>query len=60
VLFTMLVIFHYYVDGLIWRFREYPELRALLPARPVSSSGACGGPSDAIRTPTGLSPGDIE
>jgi len=56
----MLVIFHYYVDGLIWRFREYPELRALLPARPVSSSGACGGPSDAIRTPTGLSPGDIE
>ncbi|MDX1932997.1 MAG: hypothetical protein SFU56_10360 [Capsulimonadales bacterium] len=27
---TMLVIFHYYTDGLIWRFREYPELRALL------------------------------
>jgi len=28
--FTMLVLYHYYVDGLIWRFREYPELRALL------------------------------
>jgi hypothetical protein len=28
--FTMVVLFHYYVDGLIWRFREYPELRALL------------------------------
>lgn len=28
--FTMLVLFHYTVDGLIWRFREYPELRAML------------------------------
>lgn len=28
--FTMVVIFHYYVDGLVWRFREYPDLRALL------------------------------
>ena len=32
--FTMIVIFHYYVDGLIWRFRESPELRSLLPPRP--------------------------
>lgn len=28
--FTMCVIFHYYVDGLIWRFRDYPELREML------------------------------
>jgi hypothetical protein len=28
--FTMIVLYHYYVDGLIWRFRESPELRALL------------------------------
>lgn len=28
--FTMAVIFHYYVDGLIWKFRDYPELRKLL------------------------------
>ncbi len=28
--FTMVVIFHYYVDGLVWRFRDYPELRELL------------------------------
>lgn len=28
--FTMIVLFHYYVDGLVWRFREYPDLRALL------------------------------
>jgi hypothetical protein len=26
----MIVIFHYYVDGLVWRFRDYPELRELL------------------------------
>jgi hypothetical protein len=25
--FTMIVLWHYYVDGLIWRFRDYPELR---------------------------------
>lgn len=31
--FTAVVVFHYYVDGLIWRFRDYPELRDLLPAR---------------------------
>ncbi|GAB4460006.1 MAG: hypothetical protein OHK0029_23340 [Armatimonadaceae bacterium] len=31
--FTMVVIFHYYVDGLIWRFRDYPELRELLRSR---------------------------
>jgi hypothetical protein len=28
--FAMVVLFHYYADGLIWRFREQPELRALL------------------------------
>jgi hypothetical protein len=28
--FTMIVVFHYYVDGLIWRFRDYPELREML------------------------------
>lgn len=28
--FTMVVVFHYYVDGLIWRMRDYPELRSLL------------------------------
>ena len=28
--FTMIVLFHYYVDGLVWRFRDYPKLRALL------------------------------
>ncbi len=38
--FTMLVIFHYYVDGLIWRFREYPELRALLKPAPSGTATA--------------------
>ncbi|MCS6822296.1 MAG: hypothetical protein NZ551_10550 [Microscillaceae bacterium] len=28
--FTMVVIYHYYVDGLIWRFSKEPELRKLL------------------------------
>lgn len=28
--FTMLVIWHYYVDGRIWKFSEDPELRDLL------------------------------
>jgi hypothetical protein len=28
--FAALVLFHYYADGLIWRFREYPELKKLL------------------------------
>ncbi len=28
--FTMIVIYHYYVDGLIWRFRDYPSLRKQL------------------------------
>jgi hypothetical protein len=31
--FTMVVIFHYFVDGLIWKFRESPELRDLLRPR---------------------------
>jgi hypothetical protein len=33
--FTMVVLFHYYVDGLIWRFREYPELGELLKPGPT-------------------------
>lgn len=32
--FTMLVIWHYYIDGRIWRFSQDPELRDLVqPAR---------------------------
>lgn len=31
--FTMLVIFHYYIDGKVWKLRDYPELRALLTRR---------------------------
>ena len=27
---TMLVIFHYYVDGFVWKFSDYPDLRKLL------------------------------
>jgi len=38
--FTMLVIWHYYVDGKIWRFSEDPELRDLLrPAEPPTPRG---------------------
>jgi hypothetical protein len=34
--FTMIVLFHYYVDGLIWRFRDDPDLRNLLrPSEPA-------------------------
>lgn len=43
--FTMLVLFHYYVDGLIWRLRDYPELRALL--RPSSARGPHPTPNDS-------------
>jgi hypothetical protein len=28
--FTMIVLFHYFVDGLIWRMRDDPELRTLI------------------------------
>ena len=28
--FTMIVIYHYYIDGLVWRFGKNPELRKLL------------------------------
>jgi hypothetical protein len=31
--FTMLVIWHYYVDGRIWKFSEDPELRDLLSSQ---------------------------
>ena len=33
--FTMLVIWHYYVDGRIWKFSQDPELREML--RPAAS-----------------------
>jgi len=29
--FTMIVIYHYLVDGLIWKFSQQPELRCLFP-----------------------------
>lgn len=32
--FTMVVVWHYYVDGLIWRMSDYPELRKVLLPRP--------------------------
>lgn len=36
---TMLVLFHYYIDGRIWRLREAPELWAMLePGLPARSS----------------------
>jgi len=41
--FAMLVLFHYYVDGLVWRMREYPELRSLLPRREAPPVGAGAG-----------------
>ena len=25
--FAMLILFHYYIDGKVWRFRDYPKLR---------------------------------
>lgn len=31
--FTMVVIYHYAVDGVIWRFSRYPELRQVMFAR---------------------------
>ncbi|MBI3505164.1 MAG: hypothetical protein HY059_10000 [Proteobacteria bacterium] len=31
--FSMVVLYHYFVDGLIWRFREEPELSRLLLSR---------------------------
>jgi hypothetical protein len=30
---TMIVVFHYYVDGLIWKLRDNPELKSLLISR---------------------------
>ncbi len=32
--FSMVVIYHYYVDGKIWKMRESPELREALLAQP--------------------------
>ncbi len=28
--FTMVVVYHYYVDGLIWKFGRDPELRQVM------------------------------
>jgi hypothetical protein len=36
--FTMVVIFHYYVDGLIWRTRDDPWLKTMLE-NPVTKQG---------------------
>jgi hypothetical protein len=33
--FTMVVLYHYYVDGLVWRFREDAELARLMLPRPA-------------------------
>lgn len=30
--FSMLTLFHYYIDGKIWKFSEYPELKSLITA----------------------------
>jgi hypothetical protein len=39
--FTMLVIWHYYVDGRIWKVSQDPELRALMdPVRPAAPAAA--------------------
>lgn len=45
--FGMLTLFHYYIDGKIWKFRDAPELRCLLPEsapqnipEPVTRQGA--------------------
>ena len=45
--FTMVVIFHYYVDGLIWRMRDDPSLRDLLrssgaPSAPIKETSLPG------------------
>jgi hypothetical protein len=33
----MVVVFHYYVDGLIWRMRDDPKLRDLLKPEPAAA-----------------------
>lgn len=35
--FSMLTLFHYYIDGKIWKFSECPELRCLIQTPPVDS-----------------------
>lgn len=35
--FTMVVIWHYYVDALIWRMRDDPGLRAMLSPAPATA-----------------------
>ena len=53
--FTMVVIFHYYVDGLIWRMRDDPSLRDLL--RPSGKPEAESGAGDTIGVKTAESRG---
>lgn len=36
--FTMLVMWHYYVDGKIWKFSEDPELKELLRPQPAPAA----------------------
>jgi hypothetical protein len=36
--FTMIVIYHYIIDGLIWKFSRQPELRPLWQATDLSGS----------------------
>ncbi len=46
--FTMLVIWHYYVDGRIWKFSQDPELRDLIrraPATPPMTADSKGTPA---------------
>ena len=40
--FTMVVIWHYYVDGRIWRFSQDPELKAMLRPALASVEGSLG------------------
>ena len=40
--FTMLVVWHYYVDGKIWRFSQDPELKAMLRPPSKATEGMVG------------------
>ncbi len=43
--FTMLVIWHYYVDGKIWKVSQDPELKALLGPAPRGEAGMTATPA---------------
>jgi hypothetical protein len=39
--FSMLTLFHYYIDGKIWKFSQCPELNVMfLPPESVSAAAA--------------------